>query len=292
MTRKKEKKNGLALAILLSVIAMTGCNTKPIGLQMPKNINEKDNSSETYLMKISRNKDINKLKEAIAKGADVKIRNNYNLDAIIYAAMNEHPESVKLIYANGVDKDKIDISYILEWGTHNSVEQLIDLGCNPNYKGYTGVAPLYKAVFSDNKNIFPKLIKAGADVNIINKDGSTILHATIQAKNDKYTQMLLSKNCNVNAANKDGVVPLHLAAKNQDYKLMQQLINKGADINAKDGNDATTVFIASLMSDVKMMKLLIKNKADLKIKSKWGTPLDFSENKKDVEMIKLIKSNL
>ena len=260
--------------------------------QEPENINKKDRYGETYLMNLSRDGRIAEMKNAISKGADVKIRTKYNLDAVVYAAMNGKEEAVKLLCNSGVDKNKVDISYVIIWGDSKLAELLVDLGCNPNYKGYTDVAPLLPAIRSGNNDLFMKLVEKGADLSVRGGDGSTALHTVIQNKNNTQIQFVLKQNIDVNLKNNDSLVALHFAAENRDYKLMQQLIDLGADVNAKDKNNATTAFRAALFNDIEMMKLLINNKADLTIESKWGTPLEYALKRKNKEMIKLIKNKV
>ena len=141
--------------MLVSVVI--GCSSaRRTPYQEPKNINEIDRYGETYLMNLSRDGRIADMKKAISKGADVKIRTKYNLDALIYAAMNGKEEAVKLLYNSGIEKNKVDISYVLKWGNADFAELLIDLGCDPNYKGYMNEYPLYGSISSPNKEIFYK----------------------------------------------------------------------------------------------------------------------------------------
>ena len=283
-------KNFILLYGLWAVFAI-GCHAAVRGVNSsPENINQTNRQVETYLMNLARNGRVEQIREALAKGADPQIRNRYNLDAIIYAAMNEKKEAVDLLYKSGVDKNKIDISYVLKWGSQDAAEQLIDLGCNPDYKGQTETAPLFYAISLKNKNLFEKLVKAGANLHVKNSDGLTPLHMAIQAGSQDQIRFLIDAGCDVNARATSGLVPLHLAADEKNYTLMRQLIDLGADVNAKDGNNATAAFRAALFNDLRMMKLLIKNNANLSIASIWGTPLEQAEKQKNKEMIELINS--
>ena len=277
MTKKK-------LVCLIFVVSLSGCLRAVI---CPKP--EVDSSGQTELMRLCRSKNLEKVKEAVAGGADLTARDSFGLDAIIYAAINDNKKTVEFLHQAGVEQERIDISYLLEWHTAESVEHLITLGCNVNYTGQNDKTPLFHALVRRNKTLYDRLIQAGADIHQPNKKGGTVLHQAILNQDLELVQSLLSNGMDVNAVNENGTTPLHLAAKEQNYKLMQQLITLGADVNAKDENDATSVFVAVLLHDVDMMKLLLKNGADVSIASKWGSPLQRATKEKQAEMVKLIK---
>jgi ankyrin repeat protein len=247
-----------------------------------------DATGQTELMQLCRSGNLENVKKAVASGADLTARDPFGLDALLYATINDYKEIVEFLHQNGADSQKIDISYLLKWHTVESVEHLVRLGCNVNYKGQTGKTPLFLALTLQNKPLYALLIQAGADIQQSNETGGTLLHQAILNQDWDLVQSLLTAGVNVNAVNEDGTVPLHLAAKAQDYALMQQLIDLGADVDAKDENDATSAFVAVLLHDVDMMKLLLKNGADVSIASKWGAPLQRAAKQKQTEMVDVI----
>jgi len=247
-----------------------------------------DSTGQTELMQLCRSGNLEHVKKAVAAGADLTARDPFGLDALIYAAINDYKETVEFLHQNGADSQQIDIAYLLKWHTVESVEHLVRLGCNVNYKGQTGKTPLFMALTLRNKPLYDLLIQAGADIHQPNENGGTLLHQAILNQDWELVQSLLTAGVNVNAVNEDGTVPLHLAAKAKNHNLMQQLIDLGADVDAKDENDATTAFIAVLLHDVDMMKLLLNNGADVSIASKWGTPLQRATQQKQTEMVDVI----
>ncbi len=247
-----------------------------------------DATGQTELMQLCRTGNLEHVKKAVEAGADLTARDPFGLDALLYAAINDHKETVEFLHQNGADSQRIDLSYLLKWHTVESVEHLVRLGCNVNYKGQTGKTPLFLALNLRNKPLYNLLIQAGADIQQSNETGGTLLHQAIFNQDWDLVQSLLTAGVNVNAVNEDGTVPLHLAAKAKDYKLMQQLLDLGADVDAKDENDATTAFIAVLGHDIDMMKLLLKNGADVSIASKWGAPLQRAAKQKQLEMVDVI----
>ena len=280
------KKNILYCVLWVTVV--TGCLAEEGLTPSVETINQKDRYGETYLMNLARDGRVEQIREALANGADVTVRNRYNLDAIIYAAMNEQEEAVALLHDSGAKTDEIDLSYVLKWGSQRAAEQLVDLGCNPDYEGQTETAPLLCTISLGNKTLFEKLVKTGANLDVKNSEGSMPLHLAIQADSDDKIRFLIEAGCDVNAPTASGHVPLHLAADARNLSLMQQLIESGADVDAKDGNNATSAFRAALFGDIQMMKLLIENNADLSIESTWGTPLQQAEKRNNKEMIQLI----
>jgi len=304
-------RRALLILVAFSFGVLGGCQKKPVenkvdallraarnndvngvreALNRGVDVNVLNSQRESALMLAARNGHLETARFLVSKGADVRLRNESDLDALIYAAVNDFPEVVAFLHQAGVDQSRIDLSYVLMHGSSARAEQLIDLGCDPNYQGILRVPPILLSVNSSNPNLFPKLLESGADLQARSADGSSLLHVAITGKKDNWVELLLNAGSDVNMADRDGVVPLHLAAKARNLPLMQQIIDRGADINAKDKNHATAAFIAALIRDTEMMTLLIKNHADLSIKSIWGTPLEYSEREKDAAMLSIIQN--
>ena len=276
-------KNDLLLVIAAACIATVGCSA--VVARSDRHETGVHSSGETSLMRAAQYGDIERVQSLLKDGADSGIRNGYELDAIIYAAMNGHDEIVELLHRSGANRDKIDLAYLIKWDApQGMIVRLIDLGCNPDYRGYTQCSPLYLAYERKNDMWVQKLRAAGASLAARNQHGSTLLHLSIQIHNKELLEEMLEQSGMVHAVNEHGETPLHIAARQKNQIVMEQLLNKGADIDAVDQNNASALFIAVLNEDVEATKWLLAKGANKNIQSAWGTPLDFAiqKNRKDL----------
>ena len=169
-------------------------------------------------------KDIEGVKELLAKGVDVNIREK---------TMGSTP----LMVACSIE------------GTYEIVELLISKGADINVKGsYDGRTALIWAAANSKKTV-ELLLAKGAEVNIKGVDGMTAFINSIfgilsGSVNTEVCDLLLAKGANVNdqltGADATGWTALMFASNNGKSDLVKYLISKGADVNhkAKDGTSA------------------------------------------------------
>ena len=139
------------------------------------------------------NKNPNKIRALINKGADVNARNSYGNTPLHNAT----------IYNN-----------------FEVVTALIDAGSDVNAKNNDDDTPLHCAL---DPEIVKMLIKAGADVNAKNKDGNIPLH---YAWDDPETiKILLEAGADVNTKDKDGKTPLDFALEIDEKHINPEVIN-------------------------------------------------------------------
>lgn len=191
------------------------------------------------------NSDINIVRDAIKKGADV----NY-----MFEDYTDNPLDMA-ICANSIEIVKL----------------LLENGANPNVQisgnGVITSTPLLKAVSEQNLTMIKLLVDHGADVNfschLYNQPDKKMTSPLIQTIVTTYTKdsmeifdYLLQKGADINYVTAEGDTPLIVAAdgrkisqfkRDQLYKIAEILLVKGANKNIRNNNgkNATDIAIES-----------------------------------------------
>ena len=190
-------------------------------------------------------KDIKGVKELLARGVDVNIREK---------TMGSTP----LMVACSIE------------GTYEIIELLIAKGADINIKGsYDGRTALIWAAQNSQKTV-ELLLAKGAEVNVKGVDGMTAFIQSIfgilsGSVTTVVCDLLLEKGANVNdqliGADAAGWTAIMFASNNGKPDLVKYLISKGADVNlkAKYGTSALSWAIKEKNDDI--IKILKANGA-------------------------------
>ena len=205
------------------------------------------------------NGNIEVVKQHLASGTDVDVKDEEGATPLHYAATKEITE---LLIANGADvnaKDKYGRTPLHYAVDREIAELLIANGANVNAKDGDGETPLdltnteiadllrehggkhgviNGAAADGDIEAVKKFLAVGTDVNT--KDGWewTPLHYAAIRGHKEIAELLIAKGANVNAKEQDGYTPLHLARRGHK-EIVELLIAAGADVNAK-GDDGRT----------------------------------------------------
>ena len=192
-------------------------------LLLPQHLLFADDDFNEFATRIYK-KDIKGVKELLAKGVDVNIREK---------TMGSTP----LMIACSIE------------GTYEIVELLISKGADVNIIGsYDGRTALIWAAQNSQKTV-ELLLAKGAEVNVKGVDGMTAFIQSIfgilsGSVTTEVCDLLIAKGANVNAQltgdDAAGWTALMFASNNGKPDLVKYLISKGADVNhkAKDGTSA------------------------------------------------------
>ena len=134
-------------------------------------------------------RDVNQVRQLIASGADVNVRNKFGNTPLWMASLGgdaKDTEVVKLLLAS---KANVDV------------------------RDKFGATPLHVASQFGNTEVVKLLLEAGANVNAADKDGDTPLMAASRGGHTEAVNPLLVAGANVNAADKDGDTPLMAASR-------------------------------------------------------------------------------
>ncbi|MBP3835871.1 MAG: ankyrin repeat domain-containing protein, partial [Pyramidobacter sp.] len=193
-----------------------------------------------------------KVKAAIAAGADVNAKNNEGFTPLVMAVSdNGAPEVVKA---------------------------LIDAGANVNANDNEGDTPLTAAAAcSKQPQVVEILIAAGANVNAKNLSGETPLwYAAFTNPEPEIVKTLVAAGANVNEKDEKSRTPLTVAVlKYPNPEVVKTLIAAGADVNAKDHKGITPLMVAVLVrSDAAVPNMLLDAGADISVAAEGATALD------------------
>jgi ankyrin repeat protein len=100
------------------------------------------------IVSMATQRDVDALSHFLSEGVDINLKDESGNGALIYAALEGHPDPVKI---------------------------LISFGADVNARGNDGSTPLMYAVISGSVETVKSLLEAGASVNIRNNSGLTAL---------------------------------------------------------------------------------------------------------------------
>jgi ankyrin repeat protein len=240
----------LSCVFLMSSVFADVNTTKDSNFSAVKKEQKTDDFQLSYA---ANNGDIEKVKELIAKGCNVNIRDEYN-----WTPLNSgHKEVAKLLIANGADVNA------------------------PNDRG---VLPVMLAIIEKNYDIADMLIKKGAENNIY--------VAAARGDVNGVKDWLKNEPSIVNAlASNDGWAALHWAAYLDHPDVIRVFIENGAniDVRSKKLTRVTPLHWAVRMGNIDSAKLLITNGADVNFKVPGGgSLLHFTGS---IEMARLLIDN-
>jgi hypothetical protein len=134
---------------------------------------------------------------------------------------------------------------------------------------WEGLSPLFRAIYSQNKEAAKYLIMKGADINGVSNKQLFIsyspLKAAIGEKLPRIVEYLVNKGANVNEKDEDGFTALHQAALQGNAQIVSYLLQKGAK-KSIDGlwlQKCTPLSLAVDSANLDTVKVLVKAGADL-----------------------------
>ncbi|MEB3103039.1 ankyrin repeat domain-containing protein [Ferviditalea candida] len=161
-----------------------------------------DANKTTMLMRVSRDGDLEKVEEALQRGANPNDKDVFGQTALTQAVMMNRTDVVKKLIEAGaaLDLQRNDGYTPLMLATIDNrppiVKLLLDAGANPNIEEHQGNTALILAV--DNiihretqSTYIPELLlSAGADVNHLDKFGHSAMELAVDEKQEKLIALL------------------------------------------------------------------------------------------------------
>ena len=207
------------------------------------------------------------LKNLIAKGENVNLRNADKRTPLHYAAQEGHIDIVRLLIENGAEV---------------------------NAKDTGGWTPLHLSCHTDRIESTRILIEKGADVNIRSSNYWTPLHSACAESNTKFAKLLIEKGANVNARNRNNSTPLRLACETGQTAVVKLLIEKGADLKAREKSvGATPLFVAAQFGHADIVKLLLMHGANPDDGNKNGyKPIQIAKDKNHRNVVEILEKKV
>ena len=226
----------------------TTTTTTPVVIEQPRPTPEptpQDNrhfcpTDETFnecLIIGSRDGNINKAREALNNKADVNVKDNWGVSALMLASVYGHLEVVKALLAANADVNLRSktagltaLFYASSRGHLEIVKVLIEAGANVNIRGSdVGHTALFPACSEGRLEVVKVLLAAGTNVNVQDVEGKTALMLSVA--NLKIVQALIAAGANVNLQNKHGKTALIYAVYNGYINSVKALIAAGANLD-------------------------------------------------------------
>lgn len=224
-------KNGNTLKHLVYSKFLRGRSAN-IGVQSGASMEEVLNAMEDWqsverMQEMLFSYNLQKIKKAIADGADVNKKHDADGYPLVYYCEDDESTSIiKTLLKAGANPNVIlddgnpVLFYTIDNWCNNIAKLLIAAGANVNARDNKGMNSLMHAINAGNNNIIETLIKRKVDINAINDNGDTALIMASRDGNDKAVQMLLEHNANISIVNGAGKT-----AASVGNKLIKSLID-------------------------------------------------------------------
>ena len=161
-----------------------------------------------------------------------------------------------------------------------------------NSKNENGWTPIYCSIIANNLVALNELLNLGSDPNITNNLGETPLYLCVDIDNYDALIILLQYNADTNIAKKNGTTPLHLATKKNKDNFMHALLRNKANPNLQNKLYSQTATHIAILNKINedMLNIFYEYNADIyNIKDKYDkTPFDYAKELKDDEYVQLI----
>ena len=191
-------------------------------------------------------------------------------------------------------------------GNINSVEKLIENGCNINETDKSGNSALKAASNMGHIEIVRLLLSNGADVNIKNENRSDPLIGASFWGHSEIVNLLLEHGADVNNTHKSNILVMYVsrnggpqkketmkenldedidkkrtalmdACHEGNVRIAKSLVKAGADVNAKDYKGDTPMFLTITgekskrsIKHQRILQILINANADINAMNDWG----------------------
>jgi len=235
----------------------------------------------------ARSGDTEKIKQLLAKGADINAAEPESGDTPLLAAIDkdqwaaaeqllkQHPElsledknghSPLYLAVSKGDSALTMVNLLLDAGAK------VDLG--PSKGDNAGATPLHIACATGANGCVESILRYGASATKQLPDGATPMHTAAIGGNKKTIELLHNAGADFNALSQEKRTPLHNCGVAGNASVAAALIGLGAEVNVRDIEGCTPLMHAVLENHIETAKVLLDNGADPNVIVRTdGTPL-------------------
>ena len=218
--------------------------------------------ADDLLLKSAENGNLDDLKRAIdslkALNRDINQVDDENAyTAIHHAAMNGHPDAVKMLIENGADVNSEDefgktpLFYAADLNSLPIAQVLVANGVDVNHVSSNGETALHSAGSKGGCDVLKFLLDHGADRNVQSRSRNTPFSFSVTYKHTECVRALLEAGADVNQPIKSKPpILMVFYSRGSDFAepptdTLSLLIERGADINYTDPGLGRTPLSAS-----------------------------------------------
>lgn len=250
------------------------------------------------LISACRNGAIERVKNLLAKGADINGKDNKGKTPLMGACFWRKEEAVKFLLENGADvniQDNEGMTALL-WVCHRKrpeiVKLLLDAGADANHESTEGRTPLAQAAATGDVDTVKLLLDRGADANKANRSGNTALMEATDRGPLSLVEILIKAGADVNSRNKRGRTALMEAARSGNSEIVQVLVDNGAAVTVQDTYGQTPLIwaLSAKQPNPWIIHILLEKGAPFDVVAKGGkTPLMLARKSGDKEIIEILE---
>jgi ankyrin repeat protein len=191
--------------------------------------------------------DLNNVRTLIKKGTNIEAKDKSGFTALMRAAFNGRTEVVKLLLDKGANiearRDKVGDTPLMMAASEcktDTVRLLIGRGATVNTKDSEGTPAIVWAAGCIDAVRF--MLDKGADVDAItNMNKTALMSAALFDSSIDVVRLLLDRGANINAKDMYNMTALMAASRSGNADTVKLLLNKGADITVRDSWNKTAL---------------------------------------------------
>uniref|UniRef100_A0A8C2I4S8 Palmitoyltransferase n=1 Tax=Cyprinus carpio TaxID=7962 RepID=A0A8C2I4S8_CYPCA len=229
--------------------------------QQPRKASHPEDSSSWDIIKATQFGALERCKELIEAGYDVRQPDKENVTLLHWAAINNRADMVKYYISKGAvidqlggDLNSTPLHWAIRQGHLSMVIQLMRYGADPSLADGEGYRGLHLAVLFQHMPIAAYLMAKGQEVDSPDINGQTpLMLAAQKIIGPEPTNFLIKCNASVNAVDKmNRNSPLHCAVLAGNVDSVHVLLEAGASVDLENANLAT-VAVRSLIPSTGLM---------------------------------------
>ncbi|XP_038127647.1 putative palmitoyltransferase ZDHHC13 isoform X1 [Cyprinodon tularosa] len=233
--------------------------------QQPKKRSQMDDSSSWDIVKATQFGILERCKELVEAGYDVRQPDKENVTLLHWAAINNRLELVKYFISKGAiidqlggDLNSTPLHWAIRQGHLPMVIQLMRYGADPSITDGEGYRSLHLAILFQHMAIAAYLMAKGEEVDVPDCNGQTpLMLAAQKIIGPEPTNFLIKNNASVSAVDKvNRNTPLHCAVLAGNVDAAHVLLEAGASVDAENINGHTPIDLAHQVNSPLLIRIL------------------------------------